>query len=146
MLGIVQEHVRKYNWILLRKMIDLRGDSWVHNQRANFFQHWHSLVFLDITCWDRMNNDFGINVLDTWLETRSTHVRDLDEFILVARYVVPSAVQGHWHSSIIPCFKSRWGYHNICMHGIRVSGTTMHQCEVEAGFVESTLIQVSLKR
>ena len=107
MLSVVQEHIWKHNWILLQKMIYLRGYSWVHNQRTNFFKHWHSLVFLYITSWDRMHNDFGINVLDTWLETRSTHVRDLDEFILVARYVVPCAVQGHWHSSIVSCFESR---------------------------------------
>ena len=122
-------------------MADLRGDGGVHGQRPDLLAQRHTLILLYVTGWDRMDQHFHADIFDARLEARPVDIRNLNEVILIARDVVPSAVKRNRHIGVFAFFESGASYHDLSMDVFFLLSTdaSVHQGKVEGIFIESAL-------
>ena len=66
---------------MLAEMVDLVGNGWVYQKRANFLGYGHPLILLDIAGRYGMHQYLKADVFNTWLEAGTTDFRYLNEFI-----------------------------------------------------------------
>ena len=133
MLARVEEDIGENDWVLLRVVADLRGDGGVHGQRSDLLKHRHTLVLLNVTSWYRMDQHFHAYIFDTRLEARPVDIWNLNEIILIARDVVPSAVKRNRHVSILAFFESgaRNHYFSMDVFFLLTANASVHQGKVE---------------
>ena len=125
----------KNNGLIHFKYIRILLNGWIHYKRAQLFEHWHALVFFNITRWNRMYKHFLAYVFNAWLVTWPCHSLYLDKFLGFTRYVVPCAVQWNRHSCVVTVSEGGTCYENVRVFILNIvifiACTLLHQIEVE---------------
>ena len=80
-----------------------------------------------------MHQHFHADIFDARLEARPIDIRNLNEVILIARDVVPSAVKRNRHVRVLTFFESCAGDHDLSMDVFFLlsANASVHQGKVE---------------
>ena len=102
LLRLLKQNFTEDDWVSLLEIVHLSAYSRIHYDGTNLTKEWHSLVLLDVTCWDGVHQDFFANVLNAWLIAGATNIWYLDKSsICIICNIVPRTVEWHRQSCIL---------------------------------------------